>query len=66
MRLRINGQIQTTPDGLTVAALVDHLNAGRQRIAVEVNRVVIPRAEYPVVRLAENDEVEIVHAIGGG
>ena len=54
------------PDGLTVAVLLEHLGVGERRVAVELNRKVIPRAEHVVVRLTENDEVEIVHAIGGG
>ena len=66
MQLRINGQIQIFPDGLTVAALLDHLTLGQRRVAVEVNRAVIPRTDHAAVCLAENDEVEIVHAIGGG
>ena len=66
MRLRINGQDQTLPDGLTVAALIERLEIGRRRVAVEINREVVPRAEHAVLRLAEGDEVEIVHAIGGG
>ena len=66
MRLRINGQDQTLPDGLTVAALVERFAAGRRKVAVEVNRRVVPRAEHAAVQLVEGDEVEIVHAIGGG
>ncbi len=66
MQLRINGQARALPDGLTVAALIERLDVGRRRIAVEVNREVIPRAEHAAMRLAEGDEVEIVHAIGGG
>ncbi len=66
MELRINGQVETLPDDLTVAVLIKRLNIGQRRVAVEVNREVIPRAEHANVRLAEGDEVEIVHAIGGG
>ncbi len=66
MQLRINGQVQALPDGLTVAALVERLDIGQRRIAVEVNREIVPRTEHAAVRLAEGDEVEIVHAIGGG
>lgn len=66
MKLRINGQDRILPDGLTVAALVERFAAERRKIAVEVNRRVVPRAEHAAVQLTEGDEVEIVHAIGGG
>ena len=66
VRLRINGERHTIPRGLTIAALLEHLDIGQRRVAVELNRAVIPRAEHVAVRLVEGDEVEIVHAIGGG
>lgn len=66
MQLRINGKTETLPDGLTVAALIERLDVGRRKIAVEVNREVVPRAQHAAMRLSEGDEVEVVHAIGGG
>ena len=66
MQLRINGKTETLPDGLTVAALVERLDVGRRKIAVEVNREVVPRAAHGAVCLSDGDVVEIVHAIGGG
>ena len=58
--------MRTLPRGLTIAVLLEQLGIGQQRIAIELNRAVVSRAEYATVYLAEGDEVEIVHAIGGG
>ncbi|MGA9525657.1 MAG: sulfur carrier protein ThiS [Myxococcaceae bacterium] len=66
MKLTVNGDIQEVPEGITVRALLDRLELGRERVAVEVNAVVIRRALHEEHRLAENDRVEIVTFVGGG
>jgi thiamine biosynthesis protein ThiS len=53
-------------EGITIAALVEELGLGNKRIAVEVNRDIIPRDEYADCALKADDEVEIVHFVGGG
>ena len=46
--------------------LVAELGLGAKRIAVEVNRDIVPREEYADCRLQAGDEIEIVHFVGGG
>jgi sulfur carrier protein len=36
------------------------------RIAVELNREVVPKAEYAGVTLREGDELELINFVGGG
>ena len=52
--------------GTTVADLVATLGLGPRRIAVEVNRAVVARAEYARTALRDGDAVEIIHFVGGG
>ncbi|MCX8072649.1 MAG: sulfur carrier protein ThiS [Candidatus Binatia bacterium] len=66
VRVRLNGEWHSLRDGLTVAELVAELDLHNQRIAIEVNRAIVPRHEYANVRLRENDEIEVVHFVGGG
>ena len=65
MRVRLNGEARECPSGVTVADLVAELGLGERRIAVELNRDVLPREAYERA-LRDGDEVEIVHFIGGG
>lgn len=51
---------------MTLADLVVELGLRAKRIAVEVNRDIIPREEYALRRLKTDDEIEIVHFVGGG
>lgn len=66
MRLSVNGEAIDVPAGLTVAALVVHLGLDQGPVAVERNREVVPRAQHASTALAEGDQLEIVHFVGGG
>jgi len=66
MTVRLNGETRECREGMTLAELVAELGLGAKRIAVEVNRDIIPREEYPMCRLKTGDEIEIVHFVGGG
>ena len=64
--VRVNGESRTVPTGATIADLLRELALDRQRIAVEHNRRVVPRAEHAAARLNHGDAVEIVTFVGGG
>lgn len=66
MRLVVNGEPRTVDDGTTVLGLLRSLGLGEVRVAVEVNRHVVPRARHESERLTDGDTVEIVHFVGGG
>ncbi len=65
MNILLNGENHTVDTGITVQSLLDSLQLNG-RLAVEVNREIIPRSQHASHRLQESDKVEIVHAIGGG
>jgi len=66
MRMRINGQWEEVPDAPSVAELLTLRSLPPQRVAVELNRQILPRARYGETRLSENDALEIVTLVGGG
>ena len=66
MHVSVNGEDYQLPEALTVAELVERVGLSNQRIALEVNREIVPRSEYGETKLHEGDRVEIVRAIGGG
>lgn len=65
MKLTVNGDTLTL-DGTTIADLVTQLNLAGRRLAVEVNRDIVPKSRHADFILKDGDVVEIVHAIGGG
>ncbi len=66
MKLVINGEEQRVDDGLTVAGLIGQMGMKADRVAVELNREIVPRDRWPSTGLQENDRLEIVHFVGGG
>jgi thiamine biosynthesis protein ThiS len=64
--ITINGEEREVPDNLTLDGLFLHLALAPERLAVELNREVVRRANWPRTALAEGDRVEIVHFVGGG
>ncbi|MCM2129744.1 sulfur carrier protein ThiS [Larsenimonas rhizosphaerae] len=66
MQLLINGEWQHLEDTRTVSELLDTLGLAGKRVAVELNESIVPRSTHADVTLADGDQVEIVHAIGGG
>jgi sulfur carrier protein len=62
----VNDEPRTLEPGASVADLVHTLGLGPRRIAVEVNRELVPRATYAATALRDGDQVEIVHFVGGG
>jgi thiazole synthase len=66
LKLTINGETRTLPERLTLAELLQQLGYDRRRIAVEVNREVVPLPRHQEHRLAAGDSVEIVTLVGGG
>ena len=66
MHIQLNGESFELPDGATVAALLTRLELAGRRVAVELNLDIVPRSQHETSALSEGDQVEVVHAIGGG
>ena len=62
----INGDPRRIHGGSSVATLIETLGLDRRKVAVERNREIVPRSRYETVALADCDQIEIVHFIGGG
>jgi thiamine biosynthesis protein ThiS len=63
--IRVNGVEHSVPKQSSIAAVLALLNR-TGLVAVERNKVLVPRAQHNVVMLAEHDELEIVSFVGGG
>jgi thiamine biosynthesis protein ThiS len=65
MRLVINGEERDFA-AATLEALVEELGMKGDRVAVELNREIVPRASWQATALKDGDRLEIVHFVGGG
>jgi thiamine biosynthesis protein ThiS len=66
MNLVINGENRAFPSADTLAALVEQLGMKSDRVAVELNRNIVPRSEWAQTSLSDGDRLEIVQFVGGG
>ena len=66
MKLIINGKEREVHSSKTVTELVQELKIDAPNIAVALNCQVIPKSQYPETLINEGDQIEIVHAVGGG
>ena len=65
MKILVNGAEMMIPEVATIDHLLDLLEF-KGRFAVEINGEIIARSQYAHHRLAVDDRVEVVRAIGGG
>jgi sulfur carrier protein len=66
MEIVINGEKRQVSEGYTAADLVADMQLAGKRVAMEINREILPRSEYGHYIFQPGDQVEVVHAIGGG
>jgi thiamine biosynthesis protein ThiS len=62
----VNGEAREAGDGARVADLLAILGLPAAKVAVELNREIVPRSRFPAQPLADGDRIEIVHFVGGG
>lgn len=66
MHIVVNGRRQPLDGPLSVGGLLANLSLDPRRVAVELNRQLVPRAQFAQRMLAEGDELEVVTLVGGG
>ena len=66
MKLQINGEERNFADNLTLAAVVEQLGVKADRVAIELNKIIVRRDAWAATRLRDGDRLEVVHFVGGG
>ena len=66
MHLLVNGEPKDCAELTTLEQFIEHLGMQGDRVAVELNREIVPRAQWLETQLRDGDRLEIVHFVGGG
>ena len=66
MMIYINGETREVSDNSQVADVIAGMGLTGKKIAVELNKEILPFNQYQAQALQAGDRLEIVHAIGGG
>jgi len=64
--ITVNGKQRPIEPGTTISGLIEQLGFADQRVAVERNRDVVPRADHATTLIADGDRIELVTFVGGG
>lgn len=65
IQITLNGESFDLEKSMNINQLLSELELSG-RLAVEVNRQIIPRSLFTDYEIKQNDNIEIVEAIGGG
>lgn len=66
MAIVVNGEERAVAKGSTILSLLRELGLPESRVAVERNRAIVRKADYPDTALSDGDRIEIVTFVGGG
>ena len=64
--ITLNGDPYSLDAEMPLTVLLERLNMRRGRVAVEINREIVPKADYDVTVVRVGDCVEIINFVGGG
>jgi thiamine biosynthesis protein ThiS len=66
IEITVNGEARRLSPGARVTDLVNQLELAPERLAIELNLSILPRAKWAETELRSGDRLEIVHFVGGG
>jgi sulfur carrier protein len=66
MRIHVNGEAREVAEDLTVLRLLESLEFDPAQVAVELDRLIVKRAEWGERKLTPGARLEIVQFVGGG
>ena len=66
IEIQLNGILHKIKVNTNIESLLKSLSISRHKIAVELNKEVLPKERYSKTILKNKDQVELVTFIGGG
>jgi|TARA_B110001452_G_scaffold144263_1_gene119986 sulfur carrier protein len=66
IKIKLNGKISVINDNLTISIFLKQLKIPLKKVAIELNREIIDKNKLSNIKLKKDDNIEVVHFIGGG
>lgn len=63
--IRFNGEEREVKSA-TLADLLEEFQLAGKKVAIELNREIVPRVKYAETPVNAGDAIEVVHFVGGG
>ncbi len=65
-KIQLNGKKVVIKSNYSIFDLLKKYKLINKKVAIEHNGIIIPKIEYKKKKLKEDDQIEVVHFIGGG
>ena len=66
IKIKLNGRVKEIPENLKIQNLISELKIPLKKVAIELNQEILDKKILNKIKLKKNDNIEIVHFIGGG
>tara|TARA_B100000424_G_C22720240_1_gene391284 strand:- start:114 stop:371 length:258 start_codon:yes stop_codon:yes gene_type:complete len=66
IKIIVNGKLLTINSNFSVKNLIEKLKTPINKVAIELNEVIVDKKKLNKIILKNKDKIEIVHFIGGG
>lgn len=66
IEIYVNGEPFQVPAGSSVTSLLSFLNLPVDRVAVELNRMIVRRRDWDATNVGSGAQLEVVEFVGGG
>ena len=66
IKIKLNGKLATINENLSLSIFLKELKIPLKKVAIELNQEIIDKNNLKVIKLKNDDKIEIVHVIGGG
>tara|TARA_S200000501_G_scaffold118424_1_gene111199 strand:- start:47 stop:265 length:219 start_codon:yes stop_codon:yes gene_type:complete len=66
IKIQLNGKKIQINNNESLKKLVKRLNLPLNKVAIELNKKIIDKKKINIIKLNNNDIIEVVHFIGGG
>ena len=66
LTISLNGEKVNLPEPLTIIDLLAEKEYQNEKVALAINGSFVPRSQYGETMVNNNDEVDVIQAVGGG
>jgi|TARA_B100000378_G_scaffold60431_1_gene44957 thiamine biosynthesis protein ThiS len=66
IKIKLNGKYIKIQDRITLFNLTKKFKVPINKVAIELNQVIVNKKSLDKIKVKKNDKIEIVHFIGGG
>jgi len=66
MKIIINGKSKEIAGEVNISELLESFSLPKERIAIELNKQVVRRKDWENIKIADADQIEVIHFVGGG